>query len=250
VNLGYPAHRFAGGTGRVLSWLAMVGLASWTAVSQTNLPAKTGPEFADYAGSASCRECHAQACQRWAKSHHAEAERLVQTNLDRVAFDPPRELSQGGQKEAFQWHNGRAEVAALGAAGTWETNAVDRVSGEDPLRQFLVPFPGGRWQVLETAYDPRSNGWFNVFGDEGRHPGEWGHWTGRGMNWNSMCAACHNTSVRKNYDAATDRYHTVMAERTVSCEACHGPLKAHVEWRQKYGPTATNDPTMPKLSRE
>ena len=58
----------------------------------------------------------------------------------------------------------------------------------------------------ETRYgtvSPRSNEWFNVYGSEDRRPGEWGHWTGRGMNWNSMCATCHNTRLRKNYDAAT-----------------------------------------------
>jgi tetratricopeptide (TPR) repeat protein len=48
------------------------------------------------------------------------------------------------------------------------------------------------------------------------------------MNWNSMCASCHNTRLRKNYDAPTDSYQTTMAEMTVGCEACHGPMKQHV----------------------
>ena len=126
---------------------------------------------------------------------------------------------------------------------------MQRVIGSTPLRQFLVPFPGGRLQALAAAYDPRSNEWFNVFGDEGRKPGEWGHWTGRGMNWNSQCAACHNTRVRKNYDVASDSYHTTMAEPTVSCEACHGPLKAHNEWQEKLGNSGAKDPTLKKFSR-
>jgi len=66
-----------------------------------------------------------------------------------------------------------------------------------------------------------------VYGNEDRKPGEWGHWTGRGMVWNTMCASCHNTRVRKNYDASTDTFHTTMAQQTVSCEACHGPMKEH-----------------------
>ena len=80
------------------------------------------------------------------------------------------------------------------------------------LIQFLTPFPGGRYQVQEASYDPKSNQWFYVYGDDLRNPGEFGHWTGRGMNWNSMCAECHNTRLHKNYDAATDSYHTTMAE--------------------------------------
>lgn len=201
-----------------------------------------------YVGSASCRECHPEAFQKWAGSHHAEAERLVVTQRDRTAFDPAREFKHGTQKTALQWRDGQALITGLGQANRWETQVVARVIGEDPLRQFLIAFPGGRYQVQEASYEPRRNRWFNVNGNEDRQPGEWGHWTGRGMNWNSRCAACHNTRVQKNYDAATDTYHTTMAERTVSCEACHGPLKAHLDWQKKHGGPGRKDPSFPKLS--
>jgi hypothetical protein len=70
------------------------------------------------------------------------------------------------------------------------------------------------------------------------------------MNWNDMCASCHNTRVRKDYDPASDTYHTTMAELTVGCEACHGPLKAHVDWQQQYGKSSKKDPTLPKFNRQ
>ncbi len=218
-------------------------------------PVSAAPEnpqlvYADYVGSKSCRECHEEAFKKWAGSHHAEAERLIQTNRDRLAFDPARKFKHGTQKTFVQWRDGRAQMAGIGLTHRWETNDVARVIGEDPLRQFLIASPGGRWQVQEASYDPRSNEWFNVYGSEDRQPGEWGHWTGRGMNWNAMCAACHNTRVQKNYDVATDTYHTTMSEPTVSCEACHGPLKAHVDWQKKYGGTGRPDPVFPKHSRE
>jgi len=212
-------------------------------------PASAPTANPGYAGSASCRECHAQAYQLWAGSHHAEAERLVQTNRDRSAFDPAREFRHATQKTSLQWRDGQAQIAGFGRAHNWETDTVARVIGEDPLRQFLIAFPGGRFQVQEAAYAPRSNEWFNTFGNEDRQPGEWGHWTGRGMNWNAMCAACHNTRVQKNYDATADTYHTAMAEPTVSCEACHGPLQAHVDWEKKYRGSGRKDPAFPKLSR-
>ena len=123
-------------------------------------------------------------------------------------------------------------ITTTGTSGNMETFAPKRVIGNYPLRQFLVEFPNGRFQTLEAAYDPKSKDWFNVFGDEDRKPGEWGHWTGRGMNWNAMCASCHNTRVDKGYHEATDSYVTKMAEPTVSCESCHGPMKAHVQWQQ------------------
>ncbi len=205
---------------------------------------------AEYAGSESCRECHSEAYYLWQASHHGLAERGVSAALDRAAFDPDRSFHHGSQVTLLGWSNGSARVTALGLFRSNEVFAVERVIGHYPLRQFLVPFPGGRLQTLEASYDPRSNEWFNVYGAEDRQPGEWGHWTGRGMNWNSMCAACHNTRVRKNYDEASDSYHTSMVELTVGCEACHGPLKRHNEWQLSHGKSGVTDPTITRATRQ
>ena len=205
--------------------------------------------FGKYGGSASCRECHEEAFDLWEESSHALAERPVKSERDRAAFDPPRSFRHGAQSSEARWVAGAAEVTSAGLSGQPETHRVARVIGHGPLRQFLVPFPGGRFQALEASYDPRSNEWFNVYGGEDRRPGEWGHWTGRGMNWNFMCAGCHNTRLRKNYDEATDSYHTAMAEMSVGCEACHGPLKAHNEWQRKFGNSGRKDPTVAKSTR-
>jgi predicted CXXCH cytochrome family protein len=50
-----------------------------------------------------------------------------------------------------------------------------------------------------------------------------------------MCADCHSTAVRKNYDARTDQFHTTMSEINVSCESCHGPGSAHASWGRYPG---------------
>jgi len=199
-----------------------------------------------YVGSASCRECHEDAYQLWAKSNHGLAERFPRPDMDNPAFVPARAFRLGSQETSVEATNGSFWIRSIGLSGKPEMHEVARVIGNDPLRQFLVAAPGGRWQTMEASYDPHRNDWFDVFGNEDRQPGEWGHWTGRGMNWNSMCAECHNTRLHKNYDEATDSYHTTMAEMTVSCEACHGPLKAHVDWQKQYRNKGTTDPTMPK----
>ena len=199
-----------------------------------------------YVGAESCRECHADAYALWAKSNHGLAERPLRADMDQTAFVPARTFHHGSQSTSVYFTNGNYFVKSLDLSGQPAAHQAERVIGNDPLRQFLAAAPGGRWQAMEAAYDPHSNEWFNVFGKEDRQPGEWGHWTGRGMNWNSMCAECHNTRLKKNYDEATDSYHTTMAEMTVSCEACHGPLKAHVDWQHQYKNQGMADPTMPK----
>ena len=205
--------------------------------------------FATYAGSDSCRECHAQAYNKWTNSHHALAERRVDAQIDRQAFEPAHTIKHGTQTSEAHAHDGQFQLTTMGADGKPATFKPDRVLGEHPLRQFLFPSAGGRWQVGELSFDPRTNEWFDVYGNEDRVAGEWGHWTGRGMTWNSMCASCHNTRLRKNYHPATDTYSTTMAERGVGCESCHGPLKQHVIWQRQRGGTATNDPTVHRLDK-
>lgn len=232
------------GSGPVASRGGGPGTASATA---TNFVLEPEPEtFARYAGSTSCRDCHPTQHAAWESSHHGLAERPVTESMDRGAFDPARRFAHGTQTTDVSWKDGGAYVEADGADGIRKPLPVVRVIGHDPLRQFLVAFPGGRFQTLEASWDPRSNAWFNVYGNEDRRPGEWGHWTGRGMGWNAMCGTCHNTRFRKNYEPGTDTYASTMAEPTVGCEACHGPMRDHGAWQRAWKDSGKKDPTLTK----
>ncbi len=246
-------------------WQAQKEMSALTLKTQ----AKYQPEpetiaFAAYAGSDSCQECHAAAFAKWQGSHHGLAERKVEAKLDGPAFEPAKEIKAGTQvSEATKDAAGKFTLVTDGLKGPKESFSPERVIGVDPLRQFLVAAPGGRFQATELAWDPHKQEWFDVYGQEDRRPGEWGHWTGRGMTWNQMCASCHNTRVRKNYDVSTDSYRTAMAEMTVGCEACHGPMRAHADWQKNRRQRVAepdkpftepappkDDPTVARLSRD
>src|SRR5438067_642175 len=123
---------FAGG------WLLRRGpektsrLASDTP-ARTPLPEDERTVFAQYGGSASCRECHQEAFDLWEKSNHALAERPVDSERDRPAFDPPRSFRHGTQISQVRWADGAAEVTSVGLSGQPETHPVARVIGHDPL---------------------------------------------------------------------------------------------------------------------
>lgn len=222
------------------------------AATATSILAPDDAVHAKYAGSQTCRKCHPAAFEKWHASNHGRAERLVSKEEDHPSFTPKQTLTHGKEtSEAFVDADGLAKILTLGPDKKRHAYPVVRVIGNNPLRQFLIPAPGGRMQTCDVSLDPKKNEWFDVFGnDDERAPGEWGHWTGQGMNWNAMCAACHNTRVRKNYEPQTNSYHTAMAEMSVGCEACHGPLKAHVEWQQKPPLDHAKDPTLSKPSRD
>ncbi|MCP5534483.1 MAG: tetratricopeptide repeat protein [Akkermansiaceae bacterium] len=206
-----------------------------------------------YAGSETCKECHEALFKGWETSNHGLAERAYRADMDEKIFVPRRtHVEAGVTSETFLDADGVAKILTQGKDGKQHSYVVKRIIGNDPLRQFLVPAPGGRLQTCDISYDPHKDELFDVYGSEERLPGDWGHWTGQGMNWNAMCAACHNTRLRKNYDPATDSYHTAMAEPTVSCESCHGPMKDHVAWQRNppagYDPE-TNTPADPTATR-
>lgn len=206
---------------------------------------------AGYAGSESCRKCHAAEFEKWHGSNHGLAERNISAEMDHKAFEPKQTLVHGKDtSEAFLDAGGLAKILTIGLDKQRHAYQPVRVIGNNPLRQFLIPAPGGRLQTCDVSLDPAKNEWFDVYGDEERNPGDWGHWTGQGMNWNAMCAACHNTRLRKNYEPQTNSYHTSMAEMSVGCESCHGPLKAHVAWQEKPPVGTAKDPTVKKLTRD
>ena len=171
-----------------------------------------------------CRRCHEEIYAAWAGSDHAQAHRSVDATADAGAFTPPRRLTVAGVDYEVDWHKGKPVFVEKRTGHPDDRYIADYVLGYRPLRQYIVPMGGGRYQAAELAYDPAKHEWFNVFGDEHRQPGEWGYWRGRGMNWNSMCAHCHITDFRKNYDAATDTYASTWLEQGVGCVQCHGGI--------------------------
>jgi predicted CXXCH cytochrome family protein len=174
--------------------------------------------------SQTCQSCHAAEFSAWVGTDHALANRPLDAQRDQAAFTGGTQAAEGGSRFDLSWCEGRAVMTERRDDGRLITHEPGLILGSKPLWQPLLPAPGNRWQPTDMAYDLAKKEWFNVFGDEGRKPGEWGHWTGRGMNWNSMCAQCHMTGLQKNYDAPTDSYHSSWVEHGVGCIQCHGPV--------------------------
>ena len=173
--------------------------------------------------STTCRNCHADIYAAWLPTDHANANRRILA-ADRPAFTVADHIDVGGSRFDLGWKNETPTMIEKRDHGVTLPHTPELVLGSKPLWQPLVSAPGGRWQPTDAAYDPARHEWFNVFGEDHRQPGEWGHWTGRGMNWNSMCAHCHMTGFQKNYDAAADSYASTWVEHGVGCIQCHGAM--------------------------
>ena len=191
----------------------------------------------DYVGAESCAGCHERAYESWTGSHHDLA--MDEATPETVLGDfEDATFEHQGVVTTFSRRGDEYWVRTDGPDGELEDYRIDYVFGVDPLQQYLVAFPGGRYQMLLVAWDSRpveKNGqrWFFLYPGEAIGPGDPLHWTGINQNWNYMCAECHSTDLRKGYDPLTDSYETTWAEIDVACEACHGPGSRHVAWAEE-----------------
>jgi tetratricopeptide (TPR) repeat protein len=193
-------------------------------------------DSAHYVGSAACVGCHADQAGQWRTSQHHDAMAdavagKVLGNFGNATF------TYAGITSTFFKHDGRFFVRTDGRDGRLAEFPIKYTFGVDPLQQYLVEFPDGRIQALSIAWDsrPKKNGgqrWFHLYPTERVTHDDELHWTRPAQNWNFMCADCHSTGVRKNYDAAADRFATSWTDINVSCEACHGPGSRHLGWAQ------------------
>ena len=196
----------------------------------TGGPVVTQPAPA-FVGGQKCAECHKGEYDKWQGSHHDLAmdeanAKTVLGNFDNSRFEYFDVTSR------FYRKNDRFFVYTRGPGGKMGEFEIKYTFGVYPLQQYLVALPGGRLQCLPIAWDAKKNKWYHLYPDAPIDPTDWLYWTNAGQNWNGMCAECHSTNLKKNYDLNTDAYQTTWSEIDVSCEACHGPGSPHVAWAE------------------
>jgi predicted CXXCH cytochrome family protein len=192
---------------------------------------------AEYVGSKACVQCHKTEFDAWKGSHHELAMQHASAASVLGDFSPGRH-TYNGVTTTFSKRGDRFYVNTDGPDGKLRDYEIKYTFGVYPLQQYLVEFPGGRLQALGVAWDarPKNEGgqkWFHLYPKEKVDHRDELHWTRLSQNWNHMCAECHSTKLRKNYDVASDRFRTTWSEINVACEACHGPASRHVAWADK-----------------
>ena len=186
-----------------------------------------------YIGSEACAGCHQQSYGDWLGSHHDLA--MQKATPDTVLGDfADATFDYAGITSTFYRKGDAFWVRTDNAAGKLEDFPVQWVFGVYPLQQVLLPTGQGRLQALTIAWDarPAAEGgqrWYHLYPDDAITAGDPLHWTGPYQNWNTRCAECHSTNVKKNYLAGEHRFDTQWDEEDVGCEACHGPGAQHAD---------------------
>lgn len=184
-----------------------------------------------FVGNAACRPCHEKVFADWRGSDHDRAMAVASDSTVLGDFKDT-EITHRGITSRFYRREGRFYVKTEGPDGEMGEFEISHTFGFEPLQQYLIAFPGGRLQALSLAWDTERNRWFPLYPDAEIPADDWLHWTRNGHNWNGMCAECHSTDLRKNYDPVSQTYATTWSDINVGCEACHGPGSRHMQWAE------------------
>ncbi|HAT80298.1 MAG TPA: hypothetical protein DCS17_02495, partial [Flavobacterium sp.] len=182
-----------------------------------------------YVGDQSCKKCHSTEYGEWKQSHHYMSmlppnDSTVKGDFNNITF------TADGVSSRFYKKGKKFYIYTEGDDGKNHEFEVKYIFGFTPLQQYLVQFPEGRLQVPRLSWDVNKKKWFNQYAGQKIPSHDWLHWTGNAQNWNTMCATCHSTNLRKNYDVKTDTYKTSYSVINVSCESCHGAGKQHIDF--------------------
>ena len=193
-------------------------------------PAPAQPASAGaFAHSGACTLCHAEQAAAWSGSHHDLAIQPATPDSVLGDFDETVFEHFGVTTRFFRDGDG-FRVETEGADGLPGVFEVAFVFGVDPLQQYLIDLGAGKLHALTVAWDTRDGAWFSLYPDERIQAGDPLHFTGRLQRWNTMCAECHSTALRRGYSLESDAYDPSWAELDVGCQACHGPAEKHVAW--------------------
>jgi tetratricopeptide (TPR) repeat protein len=207
-----------------------------------------------FVGRSTCVECHQKEAEAFRGSDHDLAmdhatDASVLGDFDNATFE------HDGLVNRMYRDGDRFMVYTEGEDGEMQDFEVKYVFGFSPLQQYMVEFDRpadmpptevSRVQVLRITWDTLEKKWFYLRPPdvpEKLEPDDPLHWTGVAQRWQTMCADCHSTNLKRNFDPAEQAYHTTFSEIDVSCEACHGPGSLHLElansqslfWDRRHG---------------
>jgi tetratricopeptide (TPR) repeat protein len=200
-----------------------------------------------YVGRQSCVQCHQREAERYIGSYHDKAMDLATEETVLGDFNDA-ELEHHGVTSRMFRRDGKFWINTEGPDGENTDFEIKYVFGVAPLQQYMVEFERpkdaaphqiGRVQVLRVSWDTEKKQWFHLDPPDVKErlsPQDDLHWTGISQRWNTMCADCHSTNLKRNFDPEKNLYHTTFSEIDVSCEACHGPASVHVSLAEAWSP--------------
>ena len=128
----------------------------WQARGPVGVPPESTMQAApQFVGSTACAGCHATETEAWRGSHHQLAMQEANASTVLGNFDNAK-FKYSGIESRFFKRDGRFIVRTDGPDGKLADFEIKYTFGVWPLQQYLIEFPGGRYQTLGISWDARS----------------------------------------------------------------------------------------------
>jgi predicted CXXCH cytochrome family protein len=197
------------------------------------------PTNASSLKSSDCVSCHQVESELWKHSDHVKAMAKPDSKTVLGNFED-QNVSYSSQTAFFYIDEGDYKVTLTDDNRTpSETFSIKYTFGHFPLQQYLVETKPGQLQVLPFSWDSRTleNGgqrWYHNYSNKHGEsesgiritPEDRLHWRQPLQNWNGMCADCHSSELRRNYNSTTNTFNTQFNDINVSCVSCHGVMNS------------------------
>ncbi|MEW5974390.1 MAG: multiheme c-type cytochrome [Acidobacteriota bacterium] len=231
-------------------------------------PPAAGQQRGEYAGSESCRQCHADQHQNW-----------QQTGMARMfrPYDPRNIIGDFGSEEPFfagdqvRWDEGRLlllpgpdrfpyarmikdrgrhyfQIKQLN--GRWVRYPVDYTIGSKWQQAYATRLPNGQIHVFPVQYNVLHKRWLNFWEvidpeDSPRSDVRTFETFSAITSYQANCAVCHTSQLRNTQGRGFEADHLEFREAGINCEMCHGPSARHVGAMRKgkpYSKSASEPP--------
>jgi tetratricopeptide (TPR) repeat protein len=192
---------------------------------ESTIPANPG-----YVGPAACAPCHAARVTEFLKTPHARACRRPQDGPMPPGFEPGRAQYLTGDADLrfVMTREGsdffQTALQRDSGAVRQVKSRIDLVYGVNKADEVFFSWRDDRLFELMTVWLHPSNEWANTSYNR--------HGTGDfARDTTSRCLECHNTWFA-HVPGTVNQYVPDSFVLGVTCEKCHGPGKAHVEFHQ------------------
>ncbi|MFN7920835.1 MAG: multiheme c-type cytochrome [Bryobacteraceae bacterium] len=207
-----------------------------------SVAAKEHGQSLKFAGSDSCKKCHAPIYERWQKTGMASMLRPLASATLMPDFSRAIEYSGDGTRTHVRAGGGARPYFELPQRnGDWKRYRVDFVIGSKWQQAYATKLEDGRMFVFPIQYNRQSKQWTNYWATVDPPGSEradtsafWKH--SSATSYQRNCAACHTSQLRlTRLDDSTFERATFF-EAGINCEMCHGPSAAHAAAPEKQPP--------------
>jgi predicted CXXCH cytochrome family protein len=205
----------------------------------------------EYAGSAACKQCHADVYRNWGESGMSRMLRPYRPENvigdfeknnqfyagDAVVYqDGKVAVTPGASRSLFARmtiRDGRHYFDIKQADGLWHSYPVDYTIGSKWQQAYATKLPNGQIHVFPIQYNLSEKKWMNYWkvidapGSERANPLNWEK-LDASTNYMINCAVCHTSQLRNTHGGGFDPDNLAFLEPGVDCEMCHGPSADHI----------------------